>query len=306
MHLNRSNSVLVIATLIVAVGMLLKFTAPQQGGLVKLLPNAQDAQRLRIALPGTPPAVLEKFGQKWRIVEPFDFAADAQAVDALLAALSHADRTPALGAQPDKHAFFQLTAKHATRLTVWQARTHPELDIWIGRPASGYDTAYTKDSAHDPVFEVHGLKRSELMRTPGRWADRVLCSIPAAEIQSIWLRRVGQSNPVIIPRPPGGWGKPPKPVGPLLAQLARWEAARVINDKALGGLERRGLEQPEFLVKITTLRKSGRPETLRYRIGPRKPGLKRLLQVEDTGAIYEVEDWNVGPIAALTPSLLPN
>lgn len=261
--------------------------------------DASSAARLIVRRPGAQELSVSRGQGGWELASPFRFPADKMAVEGLLEKLSKVRLSGPLSSLPERHSLFAVNDSSAVRVQLYRLASdaEPSLDAWVGRPGAEYDTFFVRLGNSPEVFEAGGLGRFEFEKEPGEWADRVVCSLPAAEVSSVELR--AQKYSLRLLRSAGHWvmedGKPPAPAAAgkldsLLAALSRLEADSVSPENSLDPLLLRGVFHPELRVSA----RYGPGRTLSLDIGPKAPDFVHWVRSKGKdGFLYKLSGWKL-------------
>lgn len=236
---------------------------------------------------------------RWWVQEPLDFPADATALDELVSKLPKARLSPVLSSRPEKHPLFEVDASSAVRLTVYDGKPEPSLDVRIGKSGTRFDSVYVRFEGRDEVREAAGLSRYQLERKPKEWLDRTLVSVKSDDIEALAVS--SSSGTLRFERRDDGWHlvSPPSKAStdtikaklePVLAALVRLDA-----DEAL--LPEEFPKKPVFdkpAYKVTVRLKGGKETTL---IAGAKDDLSRhyVRREGDDKVLFAMYPWRLKP-----------
>lgn len=249
----------VLVVLLFAIGALR--TWKDRGRVKEKLWSGDPAQVRRIRLArGAQSLTLEKKEARWELTEPRALPADSVAAQDLLDRLSRVELSAPLSDKPAKHALFEVDASSGVRATLLGPGETPDLDVWVGKSAEGYDTFYARREGEDRVREASGLSRHLLERKPKEWADKTVLSVRSDGVEELRLKNA--QGALAFRREGGAW-RVVEPAGsvlssdtvkarlePLFVNLVRMEA----DDVALLPEEapkRPGLDKPVLVVELT-------------------------------------------------------
>lgn len=281
--------------------------------------EARRAVRLELGRPGGGGrAVLVRSGDSWRLKEPFDFPADAEAVGRLLEKLEGSRLSEPVSADPLRHARFELIASSAAVLRGWSREgSDPALDLLVGRRGADYGAVFVRRPGESEVREARGLMRQDVDRPPAEWADRLLCALPADSVVSVEL-----SSPtagLTLSREGGSWrmggvvlssATAAARVDPLLTALSRLNADAVAPEARAHPFVLKGLQNPELRARIGYL-EAGERKVLELEIGRLMPGFRHPVRRKGTpGVLYELAPWRLEAfrldVNDLTPGAAPS
>lgn len=202
--------------------------------------------------------------RKWRLVEPFEAAADAGQVRRLLDSLAELEKQRTV--EEFDPAELGLQAPRAT-VTVGTAGG-PQV-LRVGADVPGSDSMVVALAGGEEAYVVSGAVYADLTRPPGDWRDKNLFPGERADVQSLRVAPAGGEGVLLARRGDEFWLESPlsdradRDQGDrLLSDLVNLRASRFVDGPPEGG--DLGLETPAGRFEVVL---AGRGEPFRLEVG---------------------------------------
>jgi hypothetical protein len=144
--------------------------------------ESDKIDELDIAAADRPKVHLVKKGTEWRLTEPVDAEADADAVSSALTKLAELEVTGVAATLAKNHEKLEVEPKKGTRV-IAKAGGKTVVDAWIGTYQAG--NSMLRVEGQVPVATVRGSIRYAFSKHVREWRDREITEIPPSDVQKI-------------------------------------------------------------------------------------------------------------------------
>lgn len=251
--------------------------------------KARSANKLLLRRPGAEDVLLAREAGSWRLRSPFDYPADAAAVEDLLGRLAAAPVSEPLSEDPARHASFGVEGP-GPRLQAFLLPTdaEPAFDLLVGSSLEP-DAFFFRLPPSPQVREARGLPSGTLEREAGEWAERLLCAASSEALRGLEVRMEGRARDLL--------GDPA-----AAAALARFQADRVLPEKGADAAVLRALASPWLVLRVRYAERPGpaAPEgAFEASFGPRTAEGWHFARVKGKeGVLFRLSAWKLAPFQA--------
>ena len=269
--------------------------------------ESDKIDELDIAAADRPKVHLVKKGTQWRLTEPVDAEADADAVSAALTKLTELEVTGVAATLAKNHEKLEVEPKKGTRV-IAKAGGKPVLDAWIGSYLAG--NSMVRVEGQVPVATVRGSIRYAFSKHVREWRNREITEVTPADVQKIVFHnpkghlefvRDGDSFKQLL-------AKGEKPIDPLDANKVKGivgtAASLNATDFAEPGVtaEQAGLG-PNAATLTLVLGGDAGAQEIGYRVGGQKDQ-NYYVQRDGVNTIYLVSQWIGGRLTSGVDDLI--
>ncbi|HMI92229.1 MAG TPA: DUF4340 domain-containing protein, partial [Polyangiales bacterium] len=263
--------------------------------------ESDKIDELDIAAADRPRVHLVKKGSEWRLTEPVDAEADADAVSSALTKLTELEVTGVAATLAKNYEKLEVEPKKGTRV-IAKAGGKPVLDAWIGSYQAG--NSMIRIEGQVPVATVRGSIRYAFSKHVREWRDREITEVPTADVQKIVFHnpkghyefvRDGDSFKQLL-------AKGEKPIQPLdtskVKGIVGTASSLDATDFAEPGVtaEQAGLGPSAATVTLMLDGDAGAREVV-YRVGGQKDQ-SYYVQRDGVATIYLVSQWIGGRLTS--------
>ncbi len=144
---------------------------------------------------------IQNVGGIWMVTTPFQYAADPQAVGALIGGLARFKVGSLVSSNPEKQRLFQVDST-GTMITVTD-RAGAESKIIFGKMGPSFSEVYFRLPAEKDVYLGDGIDSWMLTREPKEWRDKTILAANTPAITALEYTVNGQST--TFQRDSSGW-----------------------------------------------------------------------------------------------------
>lgn len=145
--------------------------------------KAADVASLEVSNDKQEKTVLDKSGGEWRVKQPGDWKADANAVKALVDALGKLSFGDIVSENVDKQADLGVAEGKAARVVAKDAGGKTLADLWVGKTVGGF--TMVRPEGKNEVWQASGLYPYVLAKEPKGWRDHAIFDFPVADVSKL-------------------------------------------------------------------------------------------------------------------------
>jgi len=152
---------------------------------------AEEMEKIEIVAPAGDRLRFEKKASGWQIVEPFEFPADKNKLNALQRMLAELRLTDVITENADQDADYNLTTSTAISVMVTGGQDQ-KLELSVGTVNPGATHTFIRRPGDSKVYQVLGDITQQLKHSAREWRSLVVYDFSTDQVRSVTISRKGK------------------------------------------------------------------------------------------------------------------